>query len=431
MSLSFLRRMSLPSRTSKQRQAQQEEIVVPDTQKVLLLRGVRQPYELTQDYPVPQIIGDREEVLVRTSAIGLNPIDWKSPDFGFAIPELPYISGRECAGEIVQTGTKSRLRRGERVLVISTDYRDLRKATYQEYVVASSFNVVRLPQTLTFESGSTLGVAFVAAALALGVCMGVDFSGVLNGPDLLGLVRQSSSQQQIADDIRDECLNGIGKDERAVRGDWIVVWGGSSTSANLTVQLARLVGLKTAVVVDSAKHGVRIAGRADLVVDSHDPARAVDIIRANLGEKVRFGIDTRGRESAASLLLALGPAKRNPRQVTIQGEGSPPPSPPATPLDSDTDTETETRRSAHLVGLAGLPKQAPKGTMLHAVPFKLFHEVPAVGAALSEWLERLLEKGMVVSPEIIDVEEGLGSVNQGLDRMRRGEISGGKLVVRV
>jgi hypothetical protein len=67
----------------------------------------------------------------------------------------------------------------------------------------------------------------------------------------------------------------------------------------------------------------------------------------------------------------------------------------------------------------------------HTVPIKLFHEVPAVGQALVEWLERLLQEGLVTPPNIIDVQRGLGSVNQGLDRMRRGEISGGKLVVRI
>lgn len=68
---------------------------------------------------------------------------------------------------------------------------------------------------------------------------------------------------------------------------------------------------------------------------------------------------------------------------------------------------------------------------MHAVPIKLFHEVPAVGRALVLWLERLLAQGLVSPPEIIDIEEGLENVNTGLDRMRRGEIRGGKLIVRV
>ncbi|KAK4226297.1 chaperonin 10-like protein [Podospora fimiseda] len=432
---SFLRKMSLhkfrKSISSSKLDAetvvsQQEEPLTPppETQNVLLLHAARQPYEYTENYPVPKLENDHE-VLVRAQAIGLNPIDWKAPDFNFAIPELPYISGRELSGEIVQLSPtiSPRLKLKDRVLAISTDYRDLRKAAYQEYVVAFDYNTVRLPPNLTHEEGSTLGVAFVAAALALGVCAGLDFSSVLDGPDLFSLIR-NISPSQIADDIRQECLDSIRPHERAQPGDWLAVWGGSSTSANLTIQLAKLAGLKTVAVVDKAKHGLRLANhhaiRTDLLVDSHDPARAVEIIRANLKGKLRFGIDVRGRESATSLLQALSPD--NLGSVTDKDA---PPSPPSTPKDS-------TLLSAHLIGLTGLPKQAaPEGTLFHTVPIKLFHEVPEVGEALVGWLERLLAAGLVQPPEIIDVEDGLRSINKGLNRMRKGEISGGKLVVRV
>ncbi|KAK4652539.1 hypothetical protein QC762_502270 [Podospora pseudocomata] len=402
----------------------------PETQTVLLLHAARQPYELTDDYPVPQL-QDEHEVLVRTQAIGLNPIDWKAPDFNFAIPTLPYISGRELAGTVIQppSSSSTRLQEKDRVLVISTDYRDLRKAAYQEYVVGLDYNTVRLPPSLSIEEGSTLGVAFVAAALALGVCAGLDFSHVLDGPDLYSLVRDLPADR-IAEDIRAECLDGIRSHERAQKGDWLAVWGGSSTSANLTIQLAKLAGLKTVAVVDKAKHGLRLANhkaiRTDLLVDSHDPERAVAIIKGNLKGKLRFGIDTRGRESATSLLQALSPDNLGGGgEQPLLKEGEAPPSPPSTPHDS-------TLLSAHLIGLTGLPKQtAPEGTIFHTVPIKLFHEVPAVGEALVSWLERLLKEGLLQPPEIIDVESGLGSINKALDRMRKGEISGGKLVVRV
>ncbi|KAK0672142.1 chaperonin 10-like protein [Cercophora samala] len=401
----------------------------PETQTVLLLHAARQPYELTDDYPVPQL-QDEHEVLVRTQAIGLNPIDWKAPDFNFAIPTLPYISGRELAGTVIQapSSPSTRLQEKDRVLVISTDYRDLRKAAYQEYVVGLDYNTVRLPPSLSIEEGSTLGVAFVAAALALGVCAGLDFSHVLDGPDLYSLVRDLPADR-IAEDIRAECLDSIRSHERAQKGDWLAVWGGSSTSANLTIQLAKLAGLKTVAVVDKAKHGLRLANhkaiRTDLLVDSHDPERAVAIIKGNLKGKLRFGIDTRGRESATSLLQALSPDNLGGGEQPVLKEGEAPPSPPSTPHDS-------TLLSAHLIGLTGLPKQtAPEGTLFHTVPIKLFHEVPAVGEALVSWLERLLKEGLVQPPEIIDVESGLGSINKALDRMRKGEISGGKLVVRV
>ncbi|KAG8168268.1 hypothetical protein KVR01_003957 [Diaporthe batatas] len=395
-------------------------IAVPESQTVLLLRGPRQPYELVKNYPTPEL-HTGSEVLVKTRAIGLNPIDWKAPDFNFAIPELPYISGRELAGDICRvSGSSHRLNLGDRVIAISTDYRDLRKAAYQEFVVCLDYNVVRLPQALSYEEGSTLGVAFVAASLALGICMGVDFSDIANGPDLLKLAK-ATDPESIPEDVRAETLRGISEDERARSGDWIAVWGGSATSANLTVQLAKLAGLKVATIVDSARHGLRLSNhkfiRPDLLIDSHDPQRAIDILKANVGEDLRFGIDTRGKDTAAKLLEAL-------TDKGVSG-GTRPPSPPATP-------RTSPALSAHLIGLTGLPRQdSVGGAVMHSVPIKLFHEVPAVGSALVTWLERLLAQGLLSPPEIIDIEEGLENVNRGLDRMRNGDIRGGKLIVRL
>ncbi|KAL2266816.1 hypothetical protein VTJ83DRAFT_6168 [Remersonia thermophila] len=436
--------------TMDQQQQPLQPTPVPDKQTVLLLHAARQPYELADDYPVPALQDD-SEALVRTQAIGLNPIDWKSPDFNFAIPQLPYISGRELAGEVVVSPRgSSRLKVGDKVLAISTDYRDLRKAAYQQYAVCPDYNIVRLPRSLSVEEGSTLGVAFVAAALGLGVCIGLDFSTILGGPDLYTLVRQLPAES-LAADIRQECLDNLRSHDRAQPDDWIAIWGGSSTSANLTIQLARLAGLKTISVVDTAKHGVRLSNhraiRADLLVDSHDPQRAIEIIRRNAGGRLRFAVDTRGRDSAVALMHALDPnyvaedpatpasaatvlEKWKAGDEDKDAARASPPSPPATPhAESLSDL---TLPSAHLVGLTGLPKQSPPdGVVFHTVPIKLFHEVPAVGQALVEWLERLLEQGLVTPPDIIDVEKGLGSINKGLDRMRRGEISGGKLVVRV
>ena len=71
---------------------------------------------------------------------------------------------------------------------VSTDYRDNRKAAYQQYSVVSDFNACKLPDTLSAVQAAPLGVAFAAAALSLGICIGMDFfspTGGPRGPDLL------------------------------------------------------------------------------------------------------------------------------------------------------------------------------------------------------------------------------------------------------
>jgi hypothetical protein len=78
-----------------------------------------------------------------------------------------------------------------------------------------------------------LGVAYVAAALALGICMGVRFPGTVigrrSGPDLLEIIR-NRVESTLPIDIQAECFHGIRIDERAQPGDWIAIWGGKLIS---------------------------------------------------------------------------------------------------------------------------------------------------------------------------------------------------------
>ena len=103
----------------------------------------------------------------------------------------------------------------------STDYRDLRKAAYQEYLVTTDFNVARLPGELPVNTGAAIGGAFVAALLALGISLGFDFAsiaGANKGPDLLGLLRKLD-RDKIPEDVREECFEGVRDVERPQNGE--------------------------------------------------------------------------------------------------------------------------------------------------------------------------------------------------------------------
>jgi len=45
-------------------------------------------------------------------------------------------------------------------------------------------------------------------------------------------------------------------------------------------------------------------------------------------------------------------------------------------------------------------------------------------------IEKLLFEQKLVLPEVEVYHDGLGAINDALDRLRRGEVSGGRLVVR-
>ena len=73
------------------------------TQRALLVNSSQQ-YEIAHSHPVPVLVHDGE-IMIRNYATGLNPIDWKSVEYNFCLPEYPWITGREMAGVVEQVGS--------------------------------------------------------------------------------------------------------------------------------------------------------------------------------------------------------------------------------------------------------------------------------------------------------------------------------------
>jgi hypothetical protein len=62
----------------------------PRFQQALIVAGKRE-YELRNEFCFPEIQNE-DEVMIRTCAVGLNPIDWKSVDYNFCLPSFPWVS---------------------------------------------------------------------------------------------------------------------------------------------------------------------------------------------------------------------------------------------------------------------------------------------------------------------------------------------------
>lgn len=171
--------------------------------------------------------------------------------FNFGIPALPWINGRDLAGTVIKIPddpeylhSNPRLRVGDIVLVPSTDYRDVRKAAFQEYAITTEFNAVRIPPSVPIHASASLGVAFVASVLALGVSFGLDFSLVesLPGPNFVNILQAiGESDPTIPVDVRGECFHGKEEKERVKRGDWIAIWGGMFSCSHEARHNVRLI----------------------------------------------------------------------------------------------------------------------------------------------------------------------------------------------
>jgi hypothetical protein len=72
-------------------------------------------YEVVHLYSPPRLESE-DNVVIQTRTVGLNPIDWKSVDYKFCLPEFPWITGREMAGVVHKVGSKvNGLQVGDRV----------------------------------------------------------------------------------------------------------------------------------------------------------------------------------------------------------------------------------------------------------------------------------------------------------------------------
>ena len=94
--------------------------------------------------------------------------------------------------------------------------------------MTTDYNVARVPTTMSPQSGAAIGVAFVAAALAIGISLGVDFANVTGpylGPNLVELLKELG-RNEIEEDVVDECFDSMRAEDRPKPGDWFAIWGG-------------------------------------------------------------------------------------------------------------------------------------------------------------------------------------------------------------
>ena len=118
-----------------------------------------------ESMPIPR--PDRNEVLVRVNAAGVNPLDVKiragilpAQAFGLA---LPYTPGIECAGTVEDFGPGvTNFKKGDRVYISRNV-----SGTYAEYCLASATYVHPLPNVVTFAEGASLSVSYLTAYQAL------------------------------------------------------------------------------------------------------------------------------------------------------------------------------------------------------------------------------------------------------------------------
>ncbi|KAI1800007.1 GroES-like protein [Daldinia bambusicola] len=359
-----IRKSSTPTTTTDEStNASIAEFSVPGTQKALVVAR-KGEYEIRQDFPMPTV--GEDEIMIQGHYVGLNPIDWKSVDYNFCLPEFPWVTGREMSGVVARVGSAvTSFKPGDYVWT-STYYKDVRAGCFQEYVVVPSHTVLPIPSRVPIEAAACLGVAALTASMTLWKWLSVPFPQ--------GSIDSNGEQ-------------------------WLLIWGGSTVTGQFATQIARLSGIKV-ITVNSAETkslSERLGANHVVVRDGKSDGEVVDEIRVITDNNVTRAIDLVGPKTAR---LAL-----------------------------DAVSKMNTVAFAPLAMMSG-SQAVPGNVEVHTVEMKQF-VLDKSNVRYTEELGKLLDKGQIILPELYLIDGGLHSIQGGLEMLKKGNLKGKKLVVRM
>jgi hypothetical protein len=157
----------------------------------------------------------------------------------------------------------------------------------------------------------------------------------------------------------------------------------------------------------------------DKILDRHDLTQAAESIHKEIKMPIRFAFDTVGSESSAWCQNVLAARTGVQYRPSLSASGA------------NDITLGPSSSLTHLVCLTGIPTEKNPNIRIHQVPIKLFHANAAIGQAISRWLELLLADKIIKLPETMFEFGGLEAVKAGLERLKRGELSGKRLVIKM
>lgn len=225
------------------------------------------------DMPVPS--PDRNEVLVRMVAAGVNPADERvrSGEFKAIFPfRLPKVMGGEFAGEIVELGAD-----------------------------VTGFAV----------GDSVYGYLDMAATGALSEYIAADAATVAPAPTSVSLVEAAGLP--VAARTVWQSLVDMGK---VTKGQTVLIHGGTGGVGSIAIQLAKHLGCTVATTVSAPNIEAARELGADIVIDY----RRDDLAQALADTPVDFVLDTQGGDT---LHASLGMVRRGGTVVGISGPPDP------------------------------------------------------------------------------------------------------------
>jgi len=148
----------------------------PDLMKAIVVHQFGGP-EVLKYEEAPRPDPKEDEILIRTIAAGVNPVDAYIRSGRFGGHNLPYIPGMEVAGIVEKAGAKiSKFKAGDQVYA----HLGFKDGGYAQFSVAKENEAAIKPKVITFEEAAGVPLAATTAWQAL-----IDTAGLQSGQTVL------------------------------------------------------------------------------------------------------------------------------------------------------------------------------------------------------------------------------------------------------
>ncbi|KAL8974899.1 MAG: hypothetical protein Q9197_000868 [Variospora fuerteventurae] len=357
--------------------------LLPETQTAII-QGEGGRLTITHNLPLPRL--EPHHILVRVEAVALNPCDYKLP---IEFPSPGTYGGNDFSGVVVACGSavaaNGQFRVKDRVFgaVYGSNPLDKETGSYAEYVKSIAHFTWKMPDWMSFEETAAMSGTCIAT-------MGVALFRSLELPGTF--------------------------DKPAEKAKDVLIYGGSSSVGTIGIQMAKLLGHKVVTTCSAKNFELVKSYGADAVFDYHSPDCA-QAIKEWTRNSLKFAIDpfaelkTRavcdesmgrvgGRYTALELSQGQTPPSKKIKRDLVMGP---------TILGAGVDA-----------GDAG--SKYAKG----ADP-----ELFRWGIEFYQSIQRLIQQRKLRSHPVRVLNGRFEAILNGLQLLKRGEVSGQKLVVKL
>lgn len=232
--------------------------------KAIEVHGKEARLVLNRAVPKPR----PDQLLVKVAAVSLNPTDWKHVSRGAASEGC--ISGCDYAGTVVKIGDQvtKKFKEGDRVAGVAhgANASNVDDGVFAEYAVVKGDLQMRVPDSLSLESASTLALGISTVNQGL-------FQKALK----LNLPTNPSTKNEV-----------------------ILIYGGSTATGSLGIQLAKMAGYRV-ITTNSPKNNSFVESLgAEKAFDYNSPTVGKDI-NAYCKDGLKLAWDTIGLDASAKI----------------------------------------------------------------------------------------------------------------------------------